>query len=104
MTRPHPRNVEALLDWYRENKPHDLVHVEAVLEADALGASAATTILGFALQAFEAGRVFQSRNPELPLGGGVHYIVQEMIRELEAPEASREEEPDAEESQTAGGG
>lgn len=68
-----PRNVAAILEWYRATKPGDLEFVETVLRSEAEGDSRAAALLVCLLHGFEAGRVFQSRNPDVPLGGGAHY-------------------------------
>lgn len=79
--RRTPRNVAALLEWFREHRPDDLGVVLALMERDREGDRMATALVGLALQSFEAGRAYQAEHPEIPLGGGFHYIEEEEDRE-----------------------
>ena len=73
MKYAHPLNVAAIRDWYAEHRPDALPIFDALLERDAAGDRVSQAIVATVLQGFEAGRAFQSRHPEFPLGGGLHY-------------------------------
>ena len=67
-----PKNVQAIRDWYAD-RPDDLDNFDRLLELSMAGDAVAGSLLALALHGFEAGRVFECENPDIPLGGGSHY-------------------------------
>ncbi len=62
------KNIQAILDWVRENRPDVTTQVEAFVAAEARGAETGRTALFLLTIGFEAGRKFQRENPTVPDG------------------------------------
>ena len=62
-----PKNVQAILDWYKEKRPDVFPYIERVFSSDD---AASIGFQGLMLQSFEAGRVFQHEHPEVQSGAG----------------------------------
>lgn len=70
----HPRNVQALIGWYRRHKtPNDVAQVEHLFDPPPGPPSALQLACeALALQGFEAGREFQAANPDFALTPGCY--------------------------------
>lgn len=64
---PHPKNVQAILDWYKEVRPDCLPVIEELFADNDPTRQTAQTLL---LQGFEAGRCFQHDHPDVQSGAG----------------------------------
>ena len=60
-----PKNVQAILDWYKEVRPDMLPTIEKIFNSNEHCAMEALL-----LQGFEAGRAFQHEHPEVQSGAG----------------------------------
>ena len=79
MKRKHPKNVQAVFDWYSKHRPDMLVQIEKIfqlppsdriptaLELDAQRCMEPFQML--VLQGFEAGREFERKHPEVDFSG-----------------------------------
>lgn len=69
------KNMQAILDWVREHRPDCLGQLKDILAMERRGDHRGTAALLLLAIGFEAGREFQSKNQEMPLGTGNHYVV-----------------------------
>lgn len=70
-----PKNVQAVLDWVKENRPDCLLTYEEIFKhimPSDPPHPPREGIVGFILMGFEAGRVFQKQNPNVE--SGIGYI------------------------------
>jgi hypothetical protein len=74
MANENPKNIEAILKYIREKRSDCLPQVRRILELDKAREKTGTAALLLLVLGFEAGREFQKDNPEMPLGGGSHYL------------------------------
>ncbi len=75
------RNMTAILDYCSEKRPDMLPQIKEVMEVRGGLGDAFISLLCLG---FESGREFQKDNPELPLGGGAHYLPKD-LRPAEFP-------------------
>lgn len=70
----NPKNIEAILKYVREKRPDCRGQIDRILELERAKEKAGTAALLLLVIGFEAGREFQKDNPNVPLGGGSHYL------------------------------
>lgn len=84
--RAHPRNVQAVIDWYKRNKTAtDVAAIERLFDPPPGPASDIQLVCeALVLQGFEAGRDFQREFPDVEPGIGYLPLdeVQQREREL----------------------
>jgi hypothetical protein len=66
---PHPKNVRAVLDWVKTNRP-DCLRVFELLFASNDAQSQTEAVISFCLIGFEAGRAFEKNHPNIESGIG----------------------------------
>jgi hypothetical protein len=66
---PHPKNVRAVLDWVKTNRP-DCLHVFEQLFESNDAHSQTEAVVSFTLIGFEAGRAFERNHPRVESGIG----------------------------------
>ena len=64
-----PKNVQAVLDWYRKHRPDMLPKIEQIVSSTHTEGFMAAA-LALLLQGFEAGREFEQEHPEIESGAG----------------------------------
>jgi hypothetical protein len=66
----HPKNVRAVIDWYKKHRPDMVQSVESMFDVRHATNKTIETLVGISLQSFEAGREFQKEHPEIESGAG----------------------------------
>ena len=64
MIKTEAKNLQAILEWVKKNRPDCLEYVEQLVTSDG-------PILLMTM-AFEAGRTFQKKNPKAPMDGSAY--------------------------------
>ena len=62
------KNIQAILDWVRGNRPDLTTQIEAIVAAEARGAKTGRAAVFLLTIGFEAGRKFQRENPTVSDG------------------------------------
>jgi hypothetical protein len=68
--RQHPKNVKAVLDWYKERRPDMLDTVSLLFNLHTPPSPLQEAMTTMLLQGFEAGRKFEKEHPEVESGIG----------------------------------
>lgn len=68
-TDKQPKNVQAIIDWVKQHRPDCLATVEQLFATNNPH-SPTEAIIALTLMGFEAGRVFQKKNPKVVSGTG----------------------------------
>jgi hypothetical protein len=82
-----PKNVQAVIDWTRENAPHQLTTVELSFSEDKRPYTVFQALL---LLGFEAGRKFEREHPDVePASELLKRILAERKKKWEAGQPSK---------------
>jgi hypothetical protein len=63
----HPKNVEAVIEWYQAHRPDLVPTIEMMFNSKD---KVMDGFVGLVLQGFEAGREFEQKHPEIVSGIG----------------------------------